>query len=214
MSKEEKLAAEIENLKSDTAKNNAERSLILENYEWTRRRHEEELAASDEHGLFELWGPVTDTSVGGVVRVLGDYSRKCPAAPIHIAFNSPGGSVFAGLALYDYIRSLQSVGHKITTNTIGYAASMGGILLQAGDERVAGRNAYMLIHEVSTVGYGKLSEIADEVKFSNRLQDRCCAILASRSTLSVDEIKKRWHKTDWWLDADEMLEFGFVDRIQ
>ena len=127
--------------------------------------------------------------------------------------NSPGGNVFAGLALYDAITDLKARGHKVTTVARGYAASMGGILLQAGTERVVGANAQVLIHEVSTMDSGKTSELEDNLKFQKKLQDRLLAILAERSTLTKAQIARRWKKTDWWLDADECIEYGIADRI-
>lgn len=182
--------------------------------DWTLRRHADELAHADNHGLFSFLGVVSDSSVASMIHQLGEFSRREPGKDITIVFNSPGGGVFAGLALYDYIKSLQENGHRVVTQTIGKAASMGGILLQAGDERVAGANSYMLIHEVSSSSGGKTSEMEDDLKFSKRLQDRLLGILAARSSLTVVQIRNRWVKRDWWLDAEEMLKLGFVDRIQ
>jgi ATP-dependent protease ClpP protease subunit len=90
---------------------------------------------------------------------------------------------------------------------------MGGILLQAGDERVIGKNAHLMIHEISAGAVGKLSEIEDEAKFCAMLSDRLVDILAERSTLTPTQIKRRWKRKDWWLSAEEAVELGFADRI-
>jgi ATP-dependent Clp protease protease subunit len=94
------------------------------------------------------------------------------------------------------------------------AASMGGILLQAGSHRVLAPNAYMLIHEVSSLAWGGASELEDEVAFVKRLQDRILDILAERSTMTRQQIARKWKRKDWWLDAPEALRLGFVDEIR
>ena len=131
-----------------------------------------------------------------------------------IVFNSPGGEVTEGLALFDFIQELRSRGHEIETISIGMAASMAGILLQAGDNRVMGKNAVILIHEVSSITYGGASSMADDLKFVEMLQDKILDILAERSTLTKRQIRNRWLRKDWWLDAETALKFGFIDSIQ
>ena len=128
-----------------------------------------------------------------------------------MVFNSPGGSVLDGLALFDYLRQLRQAGHHVTTVALGRAASMGAVLLQAGDRRLIGENAFMLVHEVSHLSAGKVSELEDNVDFTRRLQKRLLAILASRSTLSDAQIARRWARKEWWLDASEAVELGFAD---
>lgn len=170
-------------------------------------------ADADNARIYTFYEPVGEQSVKRAMRELGHWSRRDPEQPIKIVFNSPGGSVLDGLALFDYIQQLRDQGHEITTVGLGMAASMGGILLQAGDWRVMGKNAWMLIHEVSSVAWGKASEQEDQLKFVRRLQDRCVEILASRANISKDQIKRKWKKLDWWLSAEEALEAGFVDEV-
>lgn len=171
------------------------------------------LAENDQHHYYPFMGPVDGSTAKAAIATLTKWGRRDPGCDISIVFNSPGGSVIDGLALYDCIAELKAKGHKFTTVARGYAASMGGILLQAGDERVIGANAHMLIHEISSGAIGKFSEIKDEVAFLTRLQDRCVGILAERSTLTARQIKRKWERTDWWLDADETVRLGFADRI-
>ena len=173
-----------------------------------------ERASSDEANTYYFHGAVGSISSSNCLEALGFWARKRPGSPMTIVFNSPGGGVFEGLALYDFIKDLRQRGHHITTKSIGMAASMGGVLLQAGDERIMGPNAYMLIHEVSSGSMGKVSEMEDALKFTSRLQAKLLDILAERSTMTVAQIKRKWTKTDWWLDAQEALELGFIDRIE
>jgi ATP-dependent Clp protease protease subunit len=121
--------------------------------------------------------------------------------------------VLDGLALFDYLRQLRSIGHPVRTMALGRAASMGAVLLQAGSKRVIGRNAFLLIHEVSHLSVGKVSEMEDGVGFTKRLQQRLLAILAERSTLTERELSRRWVRRDWWLDAEEAVALGLADEL-
>lgn len=144
---------------------------------------------------------------------LGIWSRESPGAPLTVIFNSPGGYVDDGMALYDYLLHLRSLGHSLTTIAMGRAASMGGVLLQSGDVRVMGPNAFLLIHEVAAGTEGKLSQMADDIAFWKRQEGKLLKVLAQRSTMTVAQIRRKWHKTDWWLDADQAVELGFADAI-
>ena len=100
------------------------------------------------------------------------------------------------------------------TRASGLVASMATIILQAGDERVADANAQLLIHELSGGAKGKISDILDDAEYSKKLNDRLMGILAERSTLSARQIYTRANRKEWWLDADEALKLGFVDRVE
>ena len=121
--------------------------------------------------------------------------------------------MIAGLALFDYIQDLRKSGHHITVVALGMAASMGGILLQAGDKRIVGRHAMVLIHEVASGAQGKVSEMVDSLEFSNKLWDKLAKILSERSVMNAGQIKKKAYKKDWWLDAEETVKLGFADEI-
>lgn len=210
---EAKLEAEIRQLNAETAKNNAEAAAAEFIAAKLEREDLYERAAADQAGHYSFIGAVTNDSVKSCMRELAVWSRREPECNITILFNSPGGSVTDGLALYDFLDELKFQGHKITTVARGMAASMGGVLLQAGQERVIGRNAHVLIHEVSSMNIGKTSEMEDELKFVLRLQERLLDILAERSSLTKTQIKTRWKRKDWWLSSEECVELGFADRI-
>lgn len=178
------------------------------------RKEQEAQADPGAAKIYTFYGGVDAGNVKTCMATLGKWSRISPKCPITLIFNSPGGSVSDGLALFDYIQYLRSIEHEITIVALGRAASMGGILLQAGDKRIIGANSMMLIHEVSAGTSGKVSEMEDSVRYFQQLQKILLRILAERSKLSIAQIKKRWKKTDWWLGADEVVELGFADEIQ
>lgn len=106
-----------------------------------------------------------------------------------------------------------TAGHHLTTRTVGMAASMGGVLLQAGDWRVMAPESFLLVHEIAAGAVGKIGEIEDEMKLLQKMSERILAIYASRSTLTAKAIATKWKRTDWWLNATEALELGLVDEI-
>jgi ATP-dependent Clp endopeptidase proteolytic subunit ClpP len=173
------------------------------------------LSAEDEnHHVYVFKGAFDSSSVARCMSALRVWMRNDPACDIEIVFNSPGGSVIDGMALWDFIQQVKAAGHQVTTSTIGMAASMGGILLQAGHKRVMGREAYLLIHEVAFGAGGKIGEVEDEVAFVKKIQERVVHIFASRSKLTAAQIRTKWRRKDWWLDSDEALKLGLVDEVR
>ena len=182
--------------------------------DWEYRRREME-AGLDRNRIYRFLDVVSSGSVEGAIEMLDYWSRRDPKEDMIVEFNSPGGSVIDGLALYDFIQEIRRRGHHVTTIARGMAASMGGVLLQAGDVRIADENASILIHEVSTLGRGKLSELEDELKFTRMLwEERLVPILAQRSNMTRQQIIRKAKRKDWWMPADEALEHGFVDEVQ
>jgi|GEM_PF-6488464 len=186
-----------------------------------RELRKRELAEDEFHHVYQFLGKISESSVFACVRELSYWNRDCPKCDIEFILNSPGGEVIAGMALYDYLMFLRSKGHKITTVAIGYAASMAGIVLQAGNVRVMGREAYVLIHEVSFGAGGKIGEVEDEVAFVRKIQDRVLNIFSKRSQaaqpktgLTAKQFANRWRRKDWWLDSDESLRLGVVDEVR
>lgn len=204
--RESKLKYEIRKLKAEAKRHE---------FEVVRAERELEAwnASSDEHRIYQFFGAVDSSNVTAAIDILGNWARRQPNSKLTIVFNSPGGSVIHGLALYDFMSQIKEDGHHITTTARGLAASMGGILLQGGHERLIGKNSHVLIHEISSIGMGKVSEMEDEMKFMKRLQDRVLDILAERSSLSKTQIKNRWARKDWWLGAEECVKLGFADKI-
>lgn len=162
---------------------------------------------------YSFIGDVSENNVKYCLQTLGEWRRQPTGGPINMVFNSPGGSVIQGLALYDYIRDMRASGIEVNTTSFGYAASMAGVLLQSGDRRYMTENSYMMIHEVSSGTYGKVAEMRDDIEFSERLWEKCLDILVERSNMTKRQLKNKVARKDWWLSAEEALKFGFVDEI-
>ena len=94
------------------------------------------------------------------------------------------------------------------------AASMAGILLQAGDVRWIGHQCWLMIHRAAFGAFGKTFEVEDEVKFIKRIEKRIVDIFTTRSNLTAQKIKRNWDRKDWWIDADECLELELVDEVR
>lgn len=178
-----------------------------------KRREDRNYAYLDDDRTYHFFGGVSPGTVHECMSTLRRWTEVDPGCDLTIVFNSPGGSVIDGLALYDYLSELKAKGHHLTTVARGMAASMGGVLLQAGDRRIVGINSHLLIHEISMGAIGKLNEIEDEVAFAKMLHVRLLSILAERSELNVDQIKRRWQRKDWWMASDEAVKYGFADEI-
>ena len=180
------------------------------------------LASDANHHVFRFTAEVNEMSVALCISSLTRWARNNPKCDITIIFCSPGGSITDGFALYDFIQDLKRSGHKVTTKTHGMAASMAGVLLQAGTERVMGREAWMLIHEASFLAYGKMGSVEDTVAWVKKMCERIAEIFAERAAKATNGdqkkiaafIKKNWERKDWWLDATEAHKLGFCDKIE
>jgi|SRR6478735_177476 len=166
-------------------------------------------------GRFSLYDIVDDFSIRQLQAHMMDWHAAVPEGrPFTFVINSPGGTVTDGLALYDTIRFMAEDGNReVTTVGLGHAASMGGVLLQAGDIRLIGPNASVLIHEVSSGVRGSSGRLEDSMKYHTMLENRLVNILISRATITEDQFRANWERKDWWLDADEVVELGFADRV-
>jgi ATP-dependent Clp protease protease subunit len=161
-------------------------------------------------------GSVDKSSAQAAIDKLHMWSVTFPGAALTIVFNSPGGSVIDGMALFDYIRFLRDEGHRVTIIALGYAASMAGILLQAGDVRVMAKGSWLLIHEVAFSTSGKIGEIEDMYKFGERLKKQAADIFIERSggKLTAAVLEANWTRKDWWLSPDEALALGLIDEVR
>jgi ATP-dependent Clp endopeptidase proteolytic subunit ClpP len=179
-----------------------------------RRAEQAELAKNEHHFLYVFDQEVSASSVKSCISQLATWHRQYPECAIEIQLNSPGGSIFDGLALIDFVRDLRVKGHHITIVTIGMAASMAGVILQAADTRVMGHNALMLIHEGSLGAVGDFGKVEDRVKLMKQLHERILALFVERSKVSKGFITRHWQRRDWWLSAEECLKHGFIDEVR
>lgn len=206
-------AAEAFKVTAEARKVTAEAEREEINLAKDRREEEERLAADKYHYVYAFTDSVSSHSVEGCIEQLTTWMRTSPDCSIEIIFHSPGGEVIPGMALFDFIQRVRAGGHHVTTMALGMAASMAGILLQAGDHRVMGKEAWVLIHEASFGAVGKVGEVEDVVEWVKKVQKRILNIFASRSKLTARQIARRWKRKDWWLSSEDCLELGFVDEV-
>lgn len=136
-----------------------------------------------------------------------------PEKPISMYINSPGGSVSAGLAIYDTMNYIRC---PVSTICMGIAASMGSLLLAGGAEgqRYILPHARVMIHQPSGGYRGKASDIADHAKEILRIRDKLNKIYQNHITKkrTLEEIEK-YMERDYFMDAQEAVDFGLVDKI-
>ena len=176
-------------------------------------QHLDEMSREPYHGIFRLYDEVTSNSVERLRVGTGKYAKAFPGEPITLVISSPGGSLFDGWVLFDHLRALSAEGHEITTLVRGMAGSMAGILTQAGDVRVIGPEAYVVIHEASSFAGGTTSEMRDQQELIEQLNAQALSVFTRRSKLNAKEIAKRTYKRDWYITAKECKALGIMDRI-
>jgi len=204
---------QLEKEKLELEKQQAAVALEKEKIELEKLKREEAALKADQSGTYIFDYKVTRESVRNCERWVERFARANPGKGFTIMIASGGGYVISGLRLYDTLMNLRGQGHEITIIVKGYAASMAGILLQAGTKRLIAVNARMMIHEMASGDYGKTTERREALKSDIQLEDLLLDILASRSKLKKAEIKRRWKKKDWWLSAQEAVDLGFADEI-
>lgn len=180
-------------------------------------RRSDELNKADDlwHERYQFTGKIDGKSVNECINRLTWWANSKPGCAITIIFNSPGGSFFEGMMLFDFIEELKGRGHKVIVGTYGLAASMAGILLQAGSVRYVGAESWTMIHELSDGVQGSASVIADHAAFNTRLTERITNIFLKRSEgkISRDDFIAGFNRKEWWLSSDDMLKYGFADYV-
>ena len=209
-----KIEAEIRKLEAEATTSESYARLRTIEVERKEQEWRREKAGDNENMLYRFNTGVDKTHVNDCMLKLTQWSRRHPECDIEIVFSSGGGSIIDGFVLFDFIQELRSKGHKVTTGSLGMAASMAGILLQAGDYRWMGHQAWMMIHRAAFGAIGKTYEIEDEVAWIKRIEDRILTIFEKRSKLTRTKIKRNWDRKDWWISSDEALDLGLVDEIR
>ena len=156
-------------------------------------------------------GPVEDHMANLVVAQLLFLESENPDKEISLYINSPGGSISAGMAIYD---TMQFIKPSISTLCVGMAASMGAFLLQAGDKgkRFALPNSTVMIHQPLGGFQGQASDIEIHAKYILNLRERLYKLMAGHTGRTVEEIA-RDSERDNFLTAQEALEYGLIDQI-
>lgn len=159
-----------------------------------------------------LGSEVRDENANEIAAKLLLLAAEDPESDIYLYINSPGGSITAGMAIYD---TMQFVPNDIVTVGIGMAASMGQLLLTAGtkSKRYITPNARVLLHQPHGGFGGTASDIQTQAHLINDMKKRLAQITADATGKSVDQIMKDGDR-DRWFTADEALDYGFVDHIR
>jgi len=155
--------------------------------------------------------PIDDTVASLVIAQLLFLQMEDGKKDISIYINSPGGSVTAGLAIYD---TMQFITCDVNTYCMGMAASMGAVLLCAGTKgkRFALLNSDIMIHQVSGGAQGQASDVERQVEFMFKLKKRLNRILAFHTGKPIEQVEKDADR-DYYMTADEALEYGLVDEV-
>jgi ATP-dependent Clp protease protease subunit len=158
-------------------------------------------------------GTIDDSLANVVVAQLLFLSNEDPTAEINMYINSPGGSVSAGLSIYD---TMQFVRCDVATYCVGMAASMGALLLVGGtpERRFTLPNSRVLIHQplIRGVLTGPASELDIEAREILRLRRRIYEMLSRHTGQSVEQIERDCDRNKW-LSAEEAVEYGCVDKV-
>lgn len=159
-----------------------------------------------------LGSEVRDENANEICARILLLAAEDPDRDIYLYINSPGGSITAGMAIYD---TMQFVPNDIVTVGIGMAASMGQLLLTAGapGKRYITPNARVLLHQPHGGFGGTSSDIQTQAQLILSMKERLAQITAERTGKSVEQINKDGDR-DRWFTAEEALEYGFVDHIR
>ena len=146
-----------------------------------------------------------------VIAELLFLEREDPDTDIDIYINSPGGSVSAGLAMYDV---MQIVKCDIATICVGWAASMGAVLLAGGThgKRYALPNARVMLHQVAGGYQGTFADARIQLEEMNKAHEKLMEIIAKHSGQNIDKVRKDCDR-DYWLSAKEATEYGIIDKV-
>ncbi len=158
-----------------------------------------------------LGGPITDTLANSVIAQLLFLENQEPGRDIKLYINSPGGSVTAGLAIYDTIQYLTS---DVSTICVGMAASMGAVLLGTGTKgkRFALPNSEILLHQVMGGVEGQAVEIEITARQIIKIKDKLNDILVKHTGQSLDKIEKDTDR-DFYMTALEAKSYGLIDEV-
>lgn len=159
-----------------------------------------------------LWGQVDDDSAKEVIERLLYLEMTDPGKEIQLIINSPGGYVTSGFAIYDTIKSITS---PVSTVCSGLAASMGSILLSAGEKgkRYVLPHARVMIHQPSGGAGGTAADMEVQLEEIIKTKKLGAEILAENCGQPLEKVEKDFNR-DFWMSANEAVEYGIVDAVQ
>lgn len=158
-----------------------------------------------------LGGEVTDDSANAIIAQLLFLEADDPKKDIFMYINSPGGSVTAGMAIFD---TMQYVKPDVCTFCVGMAASMGAFLLAAGEKgkRYALPNSEIMIHQPLGGAQGQATDIAIHAKRIIEIKEKMNRILAERTGQSLEKVSVDTER-DYFMEAVDAMEYGLIDKV-
>ena len=158
-----------------------------------------------------LGTPVDEVIANLVIAQLIHLESEDPDKDVSLYINSPGGSVYAGLAIYD---TMQFIKPDVQTTCVGIAMSMGALLLAGGakGKRAALPNSKVLIHQVSSGFQGQASDIEIQAREVINIKRRLEEITAEHTGQPIEKVAKDMER-DYFMNADEAREYGLIDRV-
>ena len=158
-----------------------------------------------------LVGPITDTMANLVIAQMLFLASQDPKKDIQLYINTPGGSVTAGLAIYD---TMQYVRCPVATICFGLAGSMGAVLLASGEKgkRFALPNTEVLLHQVAGGVTGQAIEIEITARQIIKIKNKINNILAGHTGQALEKVEKDTDR-DFYLSADDAKEYGIIDEV-
>lgn len=158
-----------------------------------------------------LGTPISDQVANVIVAQLLYLDHEDPTKPISLYLNSPGGAIYAGMAVYDTMQQVQA---PISTIAIGFTASFGTVLLTAGTKgyRYALPNATIHLHQPLGGAQGQASDIEIQAKEILRLRAQLNDILSHHTGQSVEKIAEDTDR-DYYMTAEEAIEYGLIDQV-
>jgi ATP-dependent Clp endopeptidase proteolytic subunit ClpP len=160
--------------------------------------------------LGTLYGPaavLANMRIGDVVCAADDALES-----VEVEINSPGGSVFEGQRIYSALREMSSRGVEITTTVSGLAASMGSVILMAGDKRAMTKGSRIMIHEASTMAYGDAKAMQRSADLLESISSEIAGIYAERTGNDKKELRDLMF-SETWMDAEKAKSLGFVHAV-
>jgi ATP-dependent Clp protease protease subunit len=161
--------------------------------------------------LIFLGTPISDQVANLIVAQLLYLNQEDRDAPINMYINSPGGQVYAGLAIYD---AMQMISNPISTVAVGVTASFGTVLLAAGTpgQRYALPHATIHLHQPLGGAQGQVTDIEIQAKEFLRLRTKLNEVLM-KHTGQTSEVIERDTERDFWMDSEAAVDYGIVDKV-
>lgn len=168
-------------------------------------------AKGEAEAEISIFGPIGNTWDGeGVTasKFIADF-RAIKAPNVTLTVNSPGGSLFDGIAIYN---AMASSGKKITAKVMGVAASAASLIVMAATKIVMPKNSHMMIHKAANLAWGNADEMRETAAVLDTLDASIANTYAARTGKPVEDIKAMLDQGDTWMNADEAVAAGFADE--